>query len=665
MRNRMDEEQDVENVGIMQGFMDSMNEQEDEDEEEGDEEGQYSAMDRRPDSPEILMNNLRGDMRSIDARRDELADLVGYAAASETPEPVLAMLQPVLAGQGPGAAGGIGALPSSQAMAQGPQPPMMPPAAPPMAPGAPGAEMAPPPGDGGIAALLAGAGAGGPPPGAPQPPVQMARGGYVQHFQAGSNEAGVTPVESETESSGDLSMYPPDLVAAARNYSANLLTMQPKTVPSLKSLMEKRLPEYKALIGDKGAEQAEAEMLFGLAQRAFNFAANTDDSGRPLRGGFGARLAGAVKTLPAAIGKSVEAMNAIDLKLKTLAMQASEKDQEELVKENTELLKRKGALYSTILSAQAKIDAKKAGAGTSIFGKGDWDYNVFNMPGMMDRYSAGQTNPDETRLVDSALTKFLTPTYETRYDPVTREPYTFQRIPTLPGFVQQAVAARKAGGFSAAATPAITPSGVNVRLENPPTQGGQGAGPGQAGAPAPAGTPPKPGTTGQLTAPSLWNDRFRISGPVAASIAAVSAIPGLGDPAADITLARKQAEQQAERVVDALLKSVAGSVKEQERIGRVINIKPSTFRDPDAYGTGLIALGSTIQDMIREYDEQGAERSGLKPEDKGLARRKSAEFRRIYGMLGLPPAVYSVDEFKNYPPGTEVLWNGRTPARVK
>jgi hypothetical protein len=67
---------------------------------------------RTPDSPEILMNNLRGDMRSIDARRDELADLVGYSAAAETPESVLAMLQPVLAQQGIGAMMPPGPMPA-------------------------------------------------------------------------------------------------------------------------------------------------------------------------------------------------------------------------------------------------------------------------------------------------------------------------------------------------------------------------------------------------------------------------------------------------------------------------------------------------------------------------------------------------------------------------
>ena len=106
MKNKMmEQDDDIENVGIMQGFMDTMS---DEGDDEGDDDDPEAMMERSPNSPEILMNNLRGDMRSIDARRDELADLVGYQAATETPETVLAMLQPILAKQG---GGGIGALP--------------------------------------------------------------------------------------------------------------------------------------------------------------------------------------------------------------------------------------------------------------------------------------------------------------------------------------------------------------------------------------------------------------------------------------------------------------------------------------------------------------------------------------------------------------------------
>jgi hypothetical protein len=108
MKNKiqMVDDDQVENVGIMSGFMDDLeglleelSAEEMEGMEEGDEADMARTMKRSPDSPEILMNNLRGDMRSIDARREELSDLVGFREAEETPEGVLALLQPILGQQ--------------------------------------------------------------------------------------------------------------------------------------------------------------------------------------------------------------------------------------------------------------------------------------------------------------------------------------------------------------------------------------------------------------------------------------------------------------------------------------------------------------------------------------------------------------------------------------
>ena len=117
------------NSGIMAGFED-MEPEEDE----------MPPMARSPQNPEILMNNLRGDFRSVDARYAELAQMVGEEAASETPPEVLAMLQqqfaaPAAPPQPP--QGGIGALPQGAGMA--PPPEMMGSMAPPMPPGMEGA----------------------------------------------------------------------------------------------------------------------------------------------------------------------------------------------------------------------------------------------------------------------------------------------------------------------------------------------------------------------------------------------------------------------------------------------------------------------------------------------------------------------------------------------
>jgi hypothetical protein len=99
---------DAQSTGIMSGF--DM-EEEIEDEENAALE-EMPPMARTPQNPEILMNNLRGDMRSVDARYMELAQMVGEEAAMETPPEVLAMLMGQMGAQ----QGGIGALPQAQGM---------------------------------------------------------------------------------------------------------------------------------------------------------------------------------------------------------------------------------------------------------------------------------------------------------------------------------------------------------------------------------------------------------------------------------------------------------------------------------------------------------------------------------------------------------------------
>jgi hypothetical protein len=115
---------EAQGTGIMSGF--DMDEMEGDVDENADMED-MPPMARTPQNPEILMNTLRGDMRSVDARYMELAQMVGEEAAMETPPEVLAMLMGQMGAQ----QAGIGALPQAQDM--------MPPGA-----QAPGGQMPPP-----------------------------------------------------------------------------------------------------------------------------------------------------------------------------------------------------------------------------------------------------------------------------------------------------------------------------------------------------------------------------------------------------------------------------------------------------------------------------------------------------------------------------------------
>lgn len=278
---QMVDDDQIENVGIMSGFMDDLDEVMAEIEEEmkgkeGDSSDMAGIMSRRPDSPEILMNNLRGDYRSVEARREELAELVGYNNAAETPDDVLALLQPVLAQQGIASLGG---MPPAT-----PEAAMMSPAS--MPPGAPL--------PGGVASLPMDQG--------PMPPMPMAKGGEVKYFQEGGDASTTT-----TESTMSYSDYPPELVERAKQIYLQQFAQGPTEVPipDLMTRTKELQPQFAELLGTGDKETARGQMMLDIAQAALNFAGNVGPGGQPLVGSMASRLAGAASQLPAQIGARV------------------------------------------------------------------------------------------------------------------------------------------------------------------------------------------------------------------------------------------------------------------------------------------------------------------------------------------------------------------------
>jgi hypothetical protein len=260
-------------------------------------------MARTPDSPEILMNNLRGDMRSIDARREELADLVGFREAEETPEGVLALLQPVLAQQQ--------AAPAMPMMPAGPAP--MPQGMPPEMAG-----MAPPPMPAGPAPAMGGI--GGLPMDQGPAPMAMANGGMVQYFQDGSEEEGVTQFD-QTPPDTRLSAYPIEEIQAAL---ARIQSQRSQSsIPTIQEGVAKNLPMYQELLGSD-PKDTQAQMLFDIGQAALGYAGNVGPDGQPLRGSAAARLAGATRELPGRIGARAAGMSKEAQALKMAALQQAQ-----------------------------------------------------------------------------------------------------------------------------------------------------------------------------------------------------------------------------------------------------------------------------------------------------------------------------------------------------
>jgi hypothetical protein len=315
---------EVENVGIMAGFMDDIEELMEEIAEAemsgGEDQDMAKLMDRRPDSPEVLMNNLRGDYRSIDARREELADLVGMSAAVETPDDVLALLQPVLAQQG------IEALTPSSSLPFGTM--------------APAAAMPPPPMD------MAAAGLPAPPVepgGVGSLPMGMAEGGIVQNFQKGSVEptgfdpGGVTPMT-----------FSPEVIQAAQSSIADVLAQQPAAVPDLAARTKALTPEYAEILGLGDKDAIRAQMLFDIGQAALGFAGNVGPQGQALRGSTAARLAQATSALPGQIGARAAQIRKEEQAATGAALQAAQAEQSAAMAANARLSERQQDLLGEI-----------------------------------------------------------------------------------------------------------------------------------------------------------------------------------------------------------------------------------------------------------------------------------------------------------------------------
>jgi hypothetical protein len=357
---QMVDDDEIENVGIMSGFMDELEELISEIDAEdleknkgGDEADTAKLMGRTPNSPEILMNNLRGDMRSVDARREELADLVGMREAQETPEGVLTLLQSVLAQQ-------EAASPMPMA------PPMPPQGMPPEMMGGMPPEMM-----GGMPPQ------GMPPQGMPPPPMGiesvmpdmpgMYRGGPVQNFNRGSGQMGVTPASdafaaypsdvveeakrrvrhmvdggmvqkydrggvvqhfqngSTEEVVSSAGRYPAETVQGANAYIQQLLEQEPSAANiDLATAMNSEAELYKTLGLGTDPKDAQAQMLFDIGQAAFGYAGNVGADGRPMQGSAAARLSQSLGPLAGKVGARAGQMSKEGQALKMLALKGAQ-----------------------------------------------------------------------------------------------------------------------------------------------------------------------------------------------------------------------------------------------------------------------------------------------------------------------------------------------------
>lgn len=656
---------DIENVGIMQGFLDEM-EDDMEEEENGDEENSAAKMlDRRPDSPEILMNNLRGDMRSIDARREELADLVGYAAAVETPDSVLAMLQPVLA-QG----GGLGALPQSMPVAQGPQAPMPPPpgpmSGPPpgLPPVPPEAMMPPPPQDGGIAALLAaGAPGGGQAP--PQAPIGMKKGGLVQHFYDGSEEEGVTPAE-EDNSPSEMDVTP-DMLALARAGYNRLLTQKLAPEVDLRTRASEREQLYRELLGDD-KEMQQAQLLLMLGQKGLQLAGNVDAQGRPLRGSTLGRFATVASEVPGAISQFISEADKRQNAIRMAAIQAAEKDAELTRKSNLATIESQRKAFGDVMKSAR-------GSATGMFGKGGmgpfWA-TVFS-PGLAQAYADGMTSPEQDNMFVTAANAVLAaarPKVE-----VYKDAFGNDVSRTIPGFDQgldwlkEKLAQRRELDASGVRPPPATPGTVPVGPGTlspdaavvEPTVAQGPTPPAQATTQAPRGTE----TVGfDPNRRGIWQMTPNLSFLSVAGATIGQNVPGAGGIAPQAQQEIAYFETSLRELVKALMNNPRYAEGERQAIENELKLEPRVLRDEAALRNSLLGVNRFLTERYREASRTAVDME-IPADTRKLAATAANTIRDFQSKLNIPIVVNSIEEVEALPSGTVFLFRNETTERTK
>ena len=188
-----------------------------------------------------------------------------------------------------------------------------------------------PPPDSGVGALFAPANA----------PRFMADGGMVQHFQDGSDAAGVTP-------SGT---YSPEIIAEAVRRMQERMAQEPEAVPTLRQGMDEALPMYQELLGSDPSN-TQAQMLFDIGQAALGYAGNVGPDGQPLRGSAAARLAGATRELPGRIGARAAGMAKEEQALRMAALQAAQGERSAAQARNAALYDQQSELYKDIATRE-------------------------------------------------------------------------------------------------------------------------------------------------------------------------------------------------------------------------------------------------------------------------------------------------------------------------
>lgn len=463
----------------------------------------------------------------------------------------------------------------------------------------------------------------------------MAKGGIVQYFQDGSGEDGVTPSMTMLPSSSTTTVSQ-RLRSAAEDEVLKLMQQQQLKVPDLKTAMEERIPLYQSILGTGDNDSMRAAMLFDIAQAALGYAGNVSPQGQPLRGSPVARLGAAFSAVPGQIGTRLAAQQEQNQAVRLAALQAAEKDIQNIRESNADLLREQRSLMGTL---------SRSDTVTGPFGTGYEGRALGIATAYASGYENGTLSPDERALFESAVMALQQPRPVT--DPITNQT-SFMPNPLPPAIAR---AARSGGmqvdqpalGLPSAGAP---DEGVPVLERNVLT------------------VQPKTENYFEANMPSLYN-AAGAQGPMPALNSFAFGTPILNAIATSSAGAQTEGRQFIEAVKNSLASGFqAGTDRfsntERQQVLNDLNVAAAVMDTPEAFRRRLFALDDGLQ-AIQAGALATYRSMELPPDQRKAAMDKLSDVHEIRALIGVPLHVSGVSDPRlidialRYPAGTQFV----------
>jgi hypothetical protein len=353
------------------------------------------------------------------------------------------------------------------------------------------------------------------------------------------------------------------------------------------------------------------------------------------------------------MGKRIDEIAKIDRQLKVMALQQGEKDIDQVTSQNAELQKRKSALLGQVLTAQGRLDAKKAGVKEGgPLGKGSKGDILNNIIQNAPLFKAGSLTPSEENTFLMAVTDYTQPSTVEFTDPITGLKSLRTQRNELPRFVTDALGGKLPGGSGSSGGPAVTKPVADGALK-----------PAVVGLTETAVAPEifKVATTAPKS--SFFDLAATGTGFVPVLVAGVARnvpLDAAGTIGPEFQQSTAMLDSMTNRVVNVLQENPRFADAERKQILGELKLAPRLFSNKNGYINQIIALDNVIEGLQSRAERVRDEpKTGITARNEAI--KKLEDITSIRELFGIQSRTITDPEvWKTLSPGDYIVVNPQT-----